>query len=350
MKKILACLCVYLVPLSAFAMGPKGGAGGGLSPGASETVGSLTVNGDSTLGSGTEDAITLNADAVTFANDTAVTLTGGLNGINFDANTLSIDAAQNFVGVQNAAPDSPLTGGSGSGDGYMNITAAAGNNKTLYFGTIASPKAQINSAATSGNLNIRTDANAPIIFKLNGDNEQMRITASGDVGINNAAPAYLLHVSSGVLTIDGANSGANIKGVVDGSTSSAGNWGEYLSSATAGAVNTGATGVYGDLASIALTAGDWNVNGMVQTTNNGATATAMAAGISSTSGNSTTGLTQGTNWLSQTGPLSTTDVSATIANYRVNITATTTYYLKYMAAFSAGQPQAYGSLTARRIR
>lgn len=68
----------------------------------------LTVNGDTAIGSGTEDSVTANADAWTFASDTAVTLSGGLNGLNIDSNTLSVDGAGNRVGIVTASPDSAL--------------------------------------------------------------------------------------------------------------------------------------------------------------------------------------------------------------------------------------------------
>jgi hypothetical protein len=71
----------------------------------------LTVDGNTTLNGGTftigdasGDAVTVNSAAWTFANDTTVALTGGVNGLNFDSNTLSIDATNNRIGIGTAAP------------------------------------------------------------------------------------------------------------------------------------------------------------------------------------------------------------------------------------------------------
>ena len=55
------------------------------------TIGALTTSG-----------------AWTLSADTAVTLSGGVDGINFDSNTLSIDATANRVGIGTAAPAVPL--------------------------------------------------------------------------------------------------------------------------------------------------------------------------------------------------------------------------------------------------
>ncbi|TSC57817.1 MAG: hypothetical protein Greene041662_878, partial [Candidatus Peregrinibacteria bacterium Greene0416_62] len=71
---------------------------------------SLEVDGNAqfdgstlTFGDASGDAVTVNSATWTFANDTAVGLTGGLNGINFDSNTLSIDGANNRIGIGTAA-------------------------------------------------------------------------------------------------------------------------------------------------------------------------------------------------------------------------------------------------------
>lgn len=72
-------------------------------------AGTLTVNGGTvTLGDAAGDAVTWNAAAWTLANDTTVALSGGVDGINFDSNTLSIDAANNRVGIGTAVPSYTL--------------------------------------------------------------------------------------------------------------------------------------------------------------------------------------------------------------------------------------------------
>lgn len=83
------------------------------------TTGTLEVDGNAqfdggtlTIGDASGDAVTVNSAGWTFANDTTFALSGGVNGLNIDSNTLSIDATNNRVGIGNAAPgyDLDVTG------------------------------------------------------------------------------------------------------------------------------------------------------------------------------------------------------------------------------------------------
>ena len=128
--------------------------------------------------------------------------------------------------------------------------------------------------------------------------------------------------------------------------------GEYLESIISTAANAPTSTQYGDLTSLSLTAGDWDIIGFIQWNSNGATWTAGRTGISSTTGNSATGLTAGSN-LAESIYASTSTVTLNYSHtvyLRVSIASTTTYYLKYRADYSAGTPQAQGSLKARRTR
>ena len=129
--------------------------------------------------------------------------------------------------------------------------------------------------------------------------------------------------------------------------------GEYIESVVA-ATNFPATGVYGDFASVSLTAGDWDVTLQGEALINGATWTSCLIGLSSTSGNSATGLVVGSNRAyilfgsSSTTPAA---LSLTVVPYRISIAATTTYYYKYFAAYSSGGPPTLsGRISARRVR
>ena len=76
--------------------------------------GSLGVEGNSSFGGtltfGDElvDTIEVNAASWTFANDTNFVLSGEVNGLSFDTDTLSIDAQSNRIGVGTTAPETPL--------------------------------------------------------------------------------------------------------------------------------------------------------------------------------------------------------------------------------------------------
>lgn len=105
--------------------------------------------------------------------------------------------------------------------------------------------------------------------------------------------------------------------------------------------NYPATTAWGDLVSVSLTPGYWKLSGAIRSLRNSATqaADSYSIGISSTSGNSTTGLTNGLNrfdmgadaGLNAQGELS-------VPAYFVTVTTTTTFYLKYMTTYSAGGP------------
>ncbi len=151
------------------------------------------------------------------------------------------------------------------------------------------------------------------------------------------------------ITINPDGGAVNVHGTVTNDSAAAGFYGERVS-AVAGFTNFPTTAQWGDLTSISLTAGDWDVTAMMTARNSGATGTNIQAGISTTSGNSATGLTFGDNEFGQLFPTAAVDSTITIAMHQVSLTATTTVYLKYFAGYSAGTPTGAGRLTARRVR
>ena len=70
--------------------------------------GDTALNGNTTIGNASGDSLTVNAGTMTVVNDLAVTLSGGVNGINFDSNTLSIDALNDRVGIGTSTPITQL--------------------------------------------------------------------------------------------------------------------------------------------------------------------------------------------------------------------------------------------------
>lgn len=132
-------------------------------------------------------------------------------------------------------------------------------------------------------------------------------------------------------------------------------WGttDYLS-ATASSTNLPTTTQFGDLTSLTLPPGEWDigVNAIFhRNTTSEAAFTACNIGVSTTSGNSTSGLTLGVNWMqaSQTFGFG-SNFPMTLGGYRVTPTTTTTYYLKFAGTYSANQPQAEGTIYARKVK
>lgn len=158
-----------------------------------------------------------------------------------------------------------------------------------------------------------------------------------------------------VISGDGSitrTGGVDTQGTNTNDSAAAGEIGEYVESAVA-SVNAPTSGQYGDLTSISLTAGDWDVCALAVCSLNGATMTATDGprlGISTTSGNSSTGLAWGDTLHQSLNPTTGVSTGLTIATKRVTLSGTTTYYLKMLAAYSAGTPVFSGRISARRVR
>jgi len=144
---------------------------------------------------------------------------------------------------------------------------------------------------------------------------------------------------------------SNLKGVTDGSSACAGCIGQYVSS-TIGSSSVGTNSTYTNVTSISLTAGDWDVTGLVQYYGNGATWTEADTVISLYSGNTTTDHTPGVNLFYATRTFGTNEYfGVSIPVYRISLSNTSTVYLKSYVAYSAGTPQYGGArLSARRVR
>ncbi|KKP28498.1 MAG: putative T4-like protein proximal tail fiber, partial [Candidatus Nomurabacteria bacterium GW2011_GWE2_31_40] len=74
----------------------------------SNITGNLSVGGTTTLGDASDDTTTINSGSWTFANDTNFALTGGINGLSFDTDTLSIDSTNHRIGIGTTSPTQKL--------------------------------------------------------------------------------------------------------------------------------------------------------------------------------------------------------------------------------------------------
>jgi len=193
--------------------------------------------------------------------------------------------------------------------------------------------------------------NATSLILLGGAS---RTIAAGDVGIyasdasgNWRERAYLR------AAVDPGNY-ASKTGVTDGSSAASGMIGEYkYSTIASGSAVSLTTATTANVTSISLTAGDWDVTGLVEFIGASATVAANApiyAGIGSTSAT----LTDTQYCLMRAGAMTTTSYSPWNAIdtpiVRVSLTATTTVYLHAQATFTAGTMTAYGTIRARRVR
>lgn len=182
-------------------------------------------------------------------------------------------------------------------------------------------------------------------------------TANGTVntGVANRVafyPASTNTVDDTTAFIVGAN-GPNgiIVGTNTNDNAASGIVGEYVESVVSGVLFP-ATTVWGDLTSISLTAGDWDVTFNIFTVAGGAGPQNWSAGISTTPGNSTVGLVLGSNQFTNIpAPVNgVTAEYASIPNYRQSFSTTTTVYAKISNVTTGVSQTGSGRLSARRIR
>lgn len=184
-----------------------------------------------------------------------------------------------------------------------------------------------------------------VAFSADGDNGIYRI------GTNNWALS-----AGGVKVVDLQSTIVDVpvtfkaKGTATNDSPATGYIGEVVSS-SATFTNFPTSGQYGDLTSISLTAGDWLISVQLIQIQNGATVSTVTSGVSTTSGNSSTGLTDGdtqTSAVPQNAAAGAAFVG--IMPKRFSLSATTTVYLKYNSSYTVATPQAAGRITAVRIR
>lgn len=175
------------------------------------------------------------------------------------------------------------------------------------------------------------------------------VTGAG--GATSAQLASYLPLAGGVMT--GPLTPAGLVGVVNGSNAAAGQVGEYMSASIAQASQiVVTTAAATNITQLALTAGDWDVEGLVGIVGGGGV---VSAGVTLLSCFGWVGLTSaalGTQIWNGYGGAANINLLFPTGRMRVNVTAPTTVYLGFLATFSGGNNQAggYGSIGARRMR
>lgn len=145
-----------------------------------------------------------------------------------------------------------------------------------------------------------------------------------------------------------------ISGVVNAGNAAAGDVGEMLSSfLVSGSALAMTSGTPRNILSLALTAGDWDVEGTLATEPGAATVTTViAASISLVSGTPAAAPTADGYAYAQASASSIANgrFVLPLSRLRVNVASTTTVYLVGSALFSGGTLGGFGALTARRVR
>jgi hypothetical protein len=235
-----------------------------------------------------------------------------------------------------------------SGEGGIYCAAnetfmADGVGKYIKFAANAAGPSEVARIGSGLMVGTTTDPGAGYVNVSNG--YRIGNVALAAANLSNSVTGGGAIVLQGTPTINTPS----ITGVTNGSNAAAGAVGEFVSSAVtqASAVST-ANGAYTTVTSISLTAGDWDVEGMVTTYESAATVTGRIAGI-----NTTAGTIPDDGWAAVLYIQTTTASqfnTMIISRKRYNVTATTTVYLIGSVTFSAGSVKLYGNITARRIR
>lgn len=152
------------------------------------------------------------------------------------------------------------------------------------------------------------------------------------------------------VSIDQNGLTANLVGVTTNSDAPAGAVGEFVSSTIAsGSAVALTTGTATNVTSISLSAGDWDVTGIISFLQAGGTTVTTYVGsislVSSTGGGDTQS-TVYTTGLSSAG----TNGSAPLPTVRFALATTTTVYLVGFANFGGSTLSAFGTIRARRMR
>lgn len=267
---------------------------------------SFVLSLGTTLG-GADRLVITTAGLATFSGQTVHNL-----GISIPGNTANatIDASQSLAANLNITQNNSSTNGSAASSIILGVTTA-GADPYLQVGT--------------------TGANLYALGVDNSDSDIFKITTGASPSAGTTA----------LFTTTAGNTA--IRGVPDNTAATAGFVGEWIG---AGPTTQSITiAGFTTIASITLTGGDWDIS-FVCSSSAAVSAVEINAGVA-TATNSNTGYANGDNSLFY--PVSATfDGGSSMANYRVTLSGSTTYYLT-AKAFGA-TVSTTGRISARRMR
>lgn len=314
---------------------------------ATSIVGALTSSGGnnganievtSTAGFPATGFITVDSEAISYTSILSAParfsgITRGADGTTAASHSAGATAKHNIIAAHhNTLKDAIIAIETALGTALANVV------QTTLAQTIAGIKSFTSSIRASDGT-----AGAPAYAFINGTNTGIYLV-SGTIGIV---------IAGNVVAQFTPSNGFNFLGTTTNDNAAAGNVGQYIESVV-GNVNAFGSNTFGDITSISLPAGDWDVSAVTNGDTTTATVTYFSMGISTTSGNSGTGLVDGDTrvYAGQSTNFATTAIwGLAIPVKRFSLSATTTVYLKGHAIYSAGTPFFLGArLSARRVR
>lgn len=320
-----------------------------------DTARTLTMAGNASIsGTNTGDQTNISGNAGTA---TALQNARNIGGVSFDGTAdiipttiASINEATDttcfplFItaaGSQSLQPKNNASLTFNSNTGALGATSFSGAGTGL-TGTAAS--------LTSGNVTTNANLTGPITSSGNATAIASQ-TGTGTKFAMDTNPVLVgptLGAASATSLSFSSTSG--IIGTITNNDAAAGSVGQYIESKSAVAANFPTTNQFGDVGSISLTAGDWDVTLIIESTANGSVVSTWLAGISITTGNSATGLVAGENEVFILPPSSSSDMTAVVPSYRMSLSGTTIVYGKILGTYITATPQYKYRLSARRMR
>jgi hypothetical protein len=162
-------------------------------------------------------------------------------------------------------------------------------------------------------------------------------------GVTPAAGAFTTVSATGTIS---PSTTAGIVGTKAGDDANAGSVGEFVTASASSVALT--SGVVANVVSISLTAGDWDVSGVVGIV--GAGTTTFTSNIGGSSATSATLGPLGSYWQAGFGLGTGSTILETIPTVRYNVTTTTTIFAVALSSFSVSTATGAAVIRARRIR
>ena len=247
------------------------------------TAGLLTATEPSTIGNVSVPVLVASSATTGFVNIMRGMVVGGTNALT------SIAVANNATTtIQNVSAYQ-----AGELTGYVSVAGTA--SQKLYIAAQFSK----NAAGTDYNLSYQTSGETPVSgFSMSVTTGGLiQITLPSVTGFTAASITYGLNVPAVGASFPLSIQASKVAGAIDGAAVATGYIGQVIASAVTTLTNMGTNLEYFDATSITLTAGVWRIDASFQFSKSGATAALHnpIIGISTTSGNSATGLITGVN-------------------------------------------------------
>jgi|GEM_PF-1665779 len=291
------------------------------------------------------------AQQTTFAPTAAFRVDGGwLTSLDLSGNTYSGAASINLPGNQkiNADSNNLFFGVNGSNALVLNPISSAllGELSITDSSTSSSPTLSVNATSSTIGANIHLVGNG-----VTTPSKTLNVTNGTFNIFNNAFNSALFSLTdAGTASFTGLiapTSSIGIKGTTAADNAQAGSDGEYLPNSTLGVSMT--TGTPTNCTSESLTAGDWDVTGVIQfNPAAGTTVSGFFAGASTTS--ATFGAAGTFQQLTATFTAGATHDSIVVPTQRINVASTATVFVVGQSTFASGTMTCDGFIRARRIR